>query len=235
MLLCIYMHRLQWSLIAKKSECLVDPISMLLSQLLSQLRPQLSSSSYMFEDIKMGITSSRKPGRMLDRENTWFCRHGRALDREILGFVGPDGSNTLSTRAAFCRQEPCCVDKNNPAGCPSCGLSTGARAMSTGGRFCRQAHWFIDRSNPGDHPGRWSGLKGLCGRLGGLSGRPGSLGNLSGPVRHGHKTVFCRQKQCRQKEGFADRRIVLSTRAFDRRICLSTRAILETIPAAGAV
>ena len=111
-------------------------------------------------------------------------------------------------------------------------LST--RAMPTGGRFCRQAHcfvdkglrqahWFIDRSNPGDHPGRWSGLKGLCGRLGVLSGRPGSLGNLSGPVRHGHKTVFCRQKQCRQKESFADRRIVLSTKAF-----------LEAVPAAGA-
>ena len=78
--LCIYMHRLQWSLIAKKSECLVDPISMLLSQLLSQLRPQLSSSSYMFEAIKMGITSSRKPGRTLDRENTWFCRPGRTMD-----------------------------------------------------------------------------------------------------------------------------------------------------------
>ena len=99
--LCIYMHRLQWSLIAKKSECLVDPISMLLSQLLSQLRPQLSSSSYMFEDIKMGITSSRKPGRMLDRENTWFCRHGRTLDREMLAFVSPDVHEIVKTRGVW--------------------------------------------------------------------------------------------------------------------------------------
>ena len=87
-LLCLYMHRLQWSLIAKKSECLVDPISMLLSQLLSQLRPQMSSSPYMFEAIKLWITSFRKPGRLLNREFTWFCRPGRTLDREYTWFVG---------------------------------------------------------------------------------------------------------------------------------------------------
>ena len=86
-LLCIYMHRLQWSLIAKKSECVVDPISMLLSQLLSQLRPQLSSSSYMFEAIEMGITSSRGPGRTLDREMRGFCGPGRTLDRENMWFL----------------------------------------------------------------------------------------------------------------------------------------------------
>lgn len=44
----------------------------------------------MFEAIKMGITSVRKPGRTLDGEITWFGRPGRTLDREILGFVGPD-------------------------------------------------------------------------------------------------------------------------------------------------
>ena len=42
-LLCIYMHRLKWSLIAKQSVCLVDPISMLLSRLRSQILSQLLS------------------------------------------------------------------------------------------------------------------------------------------------------------------------------------------------
>ena len=55
--LCIYMHRLKWSVIAKQSVCLVDRISMLLSQLLSQLRSQLPSASYMFEAIGMRIMS----------------------------------------------------------------------------------------------------------------------------------------------------------------------------------
>ena len=32
MLLCIYMHSLKWNLIAEQSVCLVDPISVLLSQ-----------------------------------------------------------------------------------------------------------------------------------------------------------------------------------------------------------
>ena len=62
-LLCIYMHRLQWSLIAKQPECLVAPISMLLSQILSQLRPQVSSTSYIFEIIGMGIMSSSRISR----------------------------------------------------------------------------------------------------------------------------------------------------------------------------
>ena len=58
--LCIYMHRLKWSVIAKQSVCLEDPMSMLLSQLLSELRPQLSFSLYEFEAIEMGIMSSSR-------------------------------------------------------------------------------------------------------------------------------------------------------------------------------
>ena len=59
-LLCIYMHRLKWSVIAKQSICLKDPISMLLSQLLSQLRSQFSFASNMFEAIGMEIMSSSR-------------------------------------------------------------------------------------------------------------------------------------------------------------------------------
>ena len=61
-LLCIYMHRLKWNLNAKQSVCLVDPISMLLSQLRSQIRSQFPSSSCMFEAIGMRIMSSSRVG-----------------------------------------------------------------------------------------------------------------------------------------------------------------------------
>ena len=96
--LCIYMHRLQWSLIAKKSECVVDPISMLLSQLLSQLRPQLSSSSYMFETIEMGITWFCGPGRTNYRQNAWLVGPGVRRTVQTRGFVDPDVHWTVKTR-----------------------------------------------------------------------------------------------------------------------------------------
>ena len=57
--LCIYMHRLKWRLIAQQSVRLVDPMSMLLSQIRSQLRSQLPSSSCMFEATGMALASFR--------------------------------------------------------------------------------------------------------------------------------------------------------------------------------
>ena len=57
---CIYMHRLKWSFIGKQSVCLVDPISMMLSQILSQLRSQFLSVSCAFEAIEMEIMSSSR-------------------------------------------------------------------------------------------------------------------------------------------------------------------------------
>ena len=67
------MHRLKWSVIAKQSVCLVDRISMLLSQLLSQL----PSASYMFEDIAMGIMSLAIPSTAVAAIDILFLwRHG---------------------------------------------------------------------------------------------------------------------------------------------------------------
>ena len=101
-LLCIYMHRIKWILIAKQSVCLVDPMSMLLSrllsqilsQLLSQLRSQRRSHPYLehvwsYRDVDREKTCFGGHERELERENTRFCGPGRTLDRENTRFCGP--------------------------------------------------------------------------------------------------------------------------------------------------
>ena len=101
-LLCIYMHRLQWSLIAKQSVCLVDPISMLLSrlrsqilsQLLSQLRSQVAmvpQDPFLFgEPLKENLTYD-DPNRALDE--IWAAANSADLKQTIENF--PEKLETL--------------------------------------------------------------------------------------------------------------------------------------------
>ena len=78
---CIYMHRLEWSLIAKQSVCLVDPISMSLLQLRSQKRSHCPSSLCMFEAIGMKIMTSSNVVHPLppNAENVHFAQAGASL------------------------------------------------------------------------------------------------------------------------------------------------------------
>ena len=97
-LLCIYMHRLKWSLIAKKSVCLVDPMSMLPSRLLSQILSQLRSQHNFDHNINpfFGHVWSY---RDVDREKKRACvGQNIRWSMKTRSFAGPDVLWRVTTR-----------------------------------------------------------------------------------------------------------------------------------------